>query len=347
MNQDLIMFLLSATQPRRIRVIENTLLQRRTVSTLFWGMRYGITDFWGMLPRLNLKAFDQTLNQLLATGLVKRVDKSHYLLSAAGLAQVHKKQRDLVGPFKLPTNRYFDLIQFRQRFLLAVQVVSEFSYHNHRYYPMLIDHNDERFIKNWFHHFKQPTLVTQMTTALQSFLDSIDNQSAWQFTSMLNGHSITGMTIFQQAEQLNIDSSLLMINEWLMFNQLIIFLRHHYDQFESIAQLLNGTRRSLISRSAWQTYQLYKQRPKMDMIANYRRIKLSTVKEHLLEAAILLPVDQLNLTQFFSKTTLHQLDQLYQGNVDEWQFERIKTVQPDFDFFYFRMYQILRSRWNG
>ncbi len=59
----LIIFL-SPTAPRRLRVIENILVGKRTVSTLYWGMRYHQLSWLGYEKRLTRKVMDQTVLEL-------------------------------------------------------------------------------------------------------------------------------------------------------------------------------------------------------------------------------------------------------------------------------------------
>ncbi|WP_219054412.1 helix-turn-helix domain-containing protein [Lactobacillus sp. Sy-1] len=337
------MFFLSAKQPRRIRVIENTLTQRRTVSTLFWGMRYGINDFMGLLPKLDSNTTTGELKRLINAGLVVQSDASHYLLTAAGAAWVHKAFHQFDYHEGVKMNARFNLRQFRSRFLLAVQIVSEFSYQNSHYYPMLINDREDQFIKQWFHHFKSKALVNELTSLLNAFLSGMSDQLAYQFSTILNGHSTTGMTIFQQAAKFKSPVAPRLVDEWQLFSCLVKFITIHQNDYPSLVSLLNGTQRSLVSNSAQQTYQMFLNRPQIDWIARARRIKLSTVREHLLEVAILIPRTNAYFQRQFDHSIWQYLESTYHGNIDDWQFSTIKNQFSNFDYFYFRMYQILRS----
>ncbi|UQS86560.1 helix-turn-helix domain-containing protein [Nicoliella spurrieriana] len=347
MDQDLIMFFLSAEQPRRIKVIENTLIQRRTVSTLFWGMRYQINDFMGLSPKLNSINTNHELVKLIQAGLVTKNDDSHYRLTSLGTARIHTHQPYFSSSTGLSANANYNLLQFRKRWLLALQITSEYSYRNQHYYPMLIGNRDDSFIKQWFHHFKNHGLVNEIKRGLNHFLSQLPNDLAWQFVKRLNGHSMTGMTLLQQSAVLKRTTGSLLIDEWYLFDNLIIFLLNHQSQYPACYDLLMGTHRDQVSNSARQTYQFFLQNNHLKLIANYRKLRLSTVKEHLLEVAILDFKTHAVFKQMFDRNTWQLLGNLYHGNLDNWQFDRIKQQRPDFDYFYFRMYQILRSNQDG
>ncbi|MFQ6726027.1 hypothetical protein [Limosilactobacillus reuteri] len=81
-------------QPRRIRVIENTLRSRRTVATLFWARQYGILEWLGADRTLNRQEYDQLINQLVADKLLVIDDQSQAILTEEG-AKVLKTKKKL------------------------------------------------------------------------------------------------------------------------------------------------------------------------------------------------------------------------------------------------------------
>lgn len=56
--------LLSEQQDRRLRVIENLLRGRRTVSTLYWGLRYDLLPLLNLAKPLDRGALDTPAHQL-------------------------------------------------------------------------------------------------------------------------------------------------------------------------------------------------------------------------------------------------------------------------------------------
>jgi len=99
-----------------------------------------------------------------------------------------------------------------------------------------------------------------------------------------------------------------------------------------------------ISQSAWQTYQTFLQQPDVQVIALQRKLKLSTVREHLLETAILMP--DFPFERLLSSAVVTQLTTIFQeqSDVASWQFQQAQDQLPELDFFWFRLFQIMRCR---
>ena len=86
-------------QPRRIRVIENTLRSRRTVATLFWARQYGILEWLGADRTMNRQEYDQLINQLVANKLLT-IDAGSRMTFAAAPARV-----EIMANLGLPSER--------------------------------------------------------------------------------------------------------------------------------------------------------------------------------------------------------------------------------------------------
>lgn len=84
MNKDLLLLLLSSTQPRRIKLIQNLLNGKKTVSTLFWAMRYGILQYSAILKTYNLNSINGAIKKLILDGLVEPVNEFQYQLTTKG-----------------------------------------------------------------------------------------------------------------------------------------------------------------------------------------------------------------------------------------------------------------------
>ena len=340
--KSLILFF-SLKQPRRIKVIENILIGRKTVSTLYWGMRYGILDYLGSLKHLNLVVSQRSLGHLVSRHLIEARDDSQYCLTVDGAQLAVKIRQQFYQPRFLSANLKYDLSRLRGRWLLAVQVISEYSYRIKNYYPIQIDFRDSTLIKHWFYEFKSADLVAKfidLVSALMKFLDQFDTSLSWQAASSLVGKSNVGMTLTQQSQILNQPVTEMKFRQIDTLGALIKIILDRPQPFSR--ELLEGLRQSPVSNSALTTYRLA-HRMNFSQIAKVQSIKLSTVKEHLLTVAIF-KSQTFPFRQFLPKDLIKKFQQIYSGNQDDWQFSRFQQVfnQP-VDFFYFRLYQIMRS----
>ena len=84
MNNFLLSFF-DERQPRRIRVIENTLRNRRTVSTLFWAKQYGILKWTGATRSLERQQVENSIEELVKANLIQRDPAGQVLLTTLGV----------------------------------------------------------------------------------------------------------------------------------------------------------------------------------------------------------------------------------------------------------------------
>ena len=97
---------------------------------------------------------------------------------------------------------------------------------------------------------------------------------------------------------------------------------------------------SPLNRSAQVTFDLYIQGKPIKLIAQERRLKENTIKEHLLEAAILIP-DKLDWDILLPGSKRDELSQFYKGEPTAWKFdEQIAS------FYEYRLYQIFQGITN-
>ncbi|MHA8137925.1 RecQ family ATP-dependent DNA helicase [Lactobacillaceae bacterium Scapto_B20] len=352
MDRELLMLFLSSTQPRRIKTIENVLAKKKTSSTLLFGMFYDILGFYGLINGIDANRTKKNLDSLIKANLVSAVgpkNRPQYLLTAAGADWIHNLVTQIKLPIDVSHNVDYDLLQFRRQFLFAVQAVSEFSYQNANYSPIFNDLDAQIQCKQWFHKYKDTDLKHQFASLLTAFLTSRTDESAQLFAKGLNGHRVTGLTDAQRANEFKLNQALMSMFDLSLFNDLITFLLAHRNQYPAACGLVDAAKRSLISYPALLTYHAYLRQTKLDLnlLAKRRKLKVSTIKDHLFEVAILLPPGSVKLTQFVSESTIEKINHFYPQDVNEWEYDKDLASQEHFDFFDYRMVQIFRGRLMG
>lgn len=330
-----------ANQDRRAKAIKNILDGRRTVSNLYWGLEYGLLPYFGALHDFDLGDEQAAVNTLNKAGLATVSDGLLYRLSNRGVDQQNELQASVTPLDELATVAQYDIVRFSRRFIFAVQVVSEYSYSNNRYYPQTIGFFDDQLIKRWFIQNKQRNLSNYFHQLLQQFLSGLENdQLADIFAASLTGHGFSGLTEDQLAIQTDLEPTIIQLNWLKLYSRL--FLRLKKDPETPLQLLLTGLIKPLMSGSAKQTFDLFvsARQPDPATIAQLRKIKLTTVYEHLIEAAIELPLDQFPYQRLLHEPTLTNLRQAAPVNVGEWQFKAAKAQITDLQFFEFRLFQI-------
>lgn len=343
MNSYILRFF-SYHQPRRIRVIESLLTNRLTVSNLFWGQQYGLLQWLGADRQLQRSEYDAVIKSLVANQLLTIDDHHQARLTTKGVQRQEEEQQ--YQPHFLDWYWLANTNQLGQRLLLGMQVVSEYAYHNAKYAPVTVGYGHMLAVKQWFHRADRKQLVAavyhdldQLTTGLAS----ADERLAAFLVDGLVGHNLPALTNDQLATHLQLSmADMLVLNHDLLLG-VAAYCQHVPGPLQDLlAPLLNA---GPLSNSTALTLNLYQQGATLEQIAARRRLKLSTVREHLLEVAILCP-EQLNWDQLLPSAKRAALAKRYSDpDVTSWHFNPAGQDAGD-AFFNYRLFQILQGRKN-
>lgn len=326
----------SAKQPRRATVIRQLLEGHLTTSALFWGKAYGLLDF------INTPNFETELEtavlELQKEGALVAEEKG-LLLTANGLARrkvFQERHFYLTMPeffAKLTWQKWSDMLR------LLVQVSSELSYQNEHYFVVTNDLQVQQLLKEWLKKYGKQTLLTETTDSLERFLATRDPLKAQIFCEQLTGHKLLGQTIPQLARKYRLEPS----DIFYIWHDLSSCYANYLlkEEFKLAKLVFPFMQRQLLPLSSQTTYELLRQGATLEQIANQRHLKLNTVKEHLLNIALLTP--DFPFENFLSVQVKRELSTFFKHlPVLDWSFQAVKKAYPQLSFVEFRLYQIMR-----
>ena len=292
----------SESQPRRPAVIRQLLSNHLTTSALFWGRAYGLLDIIA-LP-LDVNNFEPTLDELCQKKLLLETSKG-ICLTVKGRSRVEElknKHQFLREPAFF---NGFDLKGWEKQFYLLVQVASELSYQNNKYFAITNDLKAQQLFKNWFRRYGKTTLLGEITTSLTDFLAHEPELNAQLFCEQLTGHG-------------------------------------RLDQNFELAKLVMPYKRlTNLPASTEKTYSLFLAGKSIEEIADLRKIRKSTVQEHLLNVAIL--ADDFPRERLLSPKIKKQIMDFFAScPVLDWKFQQLHESYPEISFFEYRLCQIER-----
>ena len=167
-----------------------------------------------------------------------------------------------------------------------------------------------------------------------------DEQLVTAFFAGLVGHDGSGQTIAQVSQELGLN-----IGETMVINHdallgISAFAKNTTGPVARLLQPLLAS--SPLSTSCWQTINMLRQGQGLAAIAQRRHLKLGTIREHVLTAAILAP-QVYQWERLLPSPDKDYLKHKYEGPVASWQFTSWGHDENR-DFFCFRLYQILQGR---
>lgn len=326
----------SAKQPRRVTVIRQILEGHLTTSALFWGKAYGLLDLINT-PKFETK-IETAVSELQKEGALVAEEKG-LVLTANGIARCKAFQDN---HFYLTMPAFFAKLTWQkwsEMLRLLVQVSSELSYRNERYFVITNDLQVQQLFKAWLKKYGKQTLLTETFASLESFLATKDPLKAQIFCEQLTGHKMLGQTIPQLARKYHLElSDIFYIWHDLSSCYANYLLKEEFKSAELVLPFMQG---QLLPQSSQTTYDLLRQGATLEQIAIKRRLKLNTVKEHLLNIALLTP--SFPFENFLSAQVERDLHTFFKHlPVLDWNFQAVKKVYPQLSFVEFRLYQIMR-----
>ncbi|MCT0020295.1 hypothetical protein EFM35_02315 [Weissella cibaria] len=343
LTNDFLITLFSADEPRRHRVIFGLLKRQATVSTEYWGLRYDLLQISGLMPRLDKATFDQRIATLVTEGLLSEVTEGQYVLTTAGQEAQMAYQTAHYVPEHLAVLLKYDVLTFMQAFWLANQVVSEVAYENKKYYPLQIDPRRMLAVKQWYANMNSPRLVATWALTIQRFLQRRPQADADRLVATWVGHNTPGFNF----EQLGFPAT--WTDEDFYFWQLdqyAIWSEELQRGANTPLKLLwdSVAHRPLLPNSVQASYNgVIAGRP-MDEMVKSRRLKVGTIREHLLTAAIWLPIRDFPYKNYLTPDVVSYFEEKLVGPIDEWEFTTVRTSDDPREFFLFRLYEIYLTK---
>lgn len=333
---DQYLLLMLTNQPRRFRVIENIVRNKRTQANLFWVLNYHLLNWLGSDLHLTQPDFNEWLVRQQQQGRLA-VDGDYAWLTAKGAELKRPLSEKLYQPHNGQWSWLINSFRFADRFLLAVQAASEAAHHHRHYVPLSISTTEMATVRNWLVHLPRLTAVEEELQELGQYLANQDQRLAELFAHRLLGYQTVGWTSFQAQQKLGLSAEEIQVLNWDVWLGVASQLKRHPQT--SLGRLMGDLIAATpISNSAYQTLQDFQRGRTIQQIAQQRRLKISTVREHLLEAAIIVP-QMLDWQRLLPAQLEQQIRQHYREPVAEWQFERHGS-DPAKDFFTFRLCQI-------
>ncbi len=326
---------------RTISGIFHLLKGKRSAQTLQDARVYGIDDFFGICPNLS--------KPKLATTIQIAVDNDLILIENEQFASLTKDGVDYLANYQGPRPDYFsgmadaaNVQVFEGRLRLLIQTVTNLSVNNRSFLAIIEQPPIQQWVKHHYSRIKEgmKEVEEQLYEELANLLSKRTEVEAVLFTSRLTGGRIIGETREQLARDHNLSEQevdiLLSHVSYYLYEQ----CRISPSCYPAIATCLEGlSSSSLITRSAKRTYQLLEKGFTLESIAAIRKLKLSTIQDHVIEAALVVP--GFSIRPFINE----EHEQSILASASRLQTRRLKRIYEAFQgqFSYFELRLVLAA----
>ncbi len=300
-------------KPRRATSLYLLLTGKKTLSVLFAALEHQQLQWLHLYPTLLRPDFQAAIARLL--------NAHHLEKTETGLKRVEPIAAQTSS---LPTayQPWMGVHTFTPKFQLAVQMLSEASFHNARYRPVTQDWAIQQQLRQWWQKIDRQTTIAELKT----LLDAIGDEAAINLLNTMIGHDFVGAGNVTEIAQIQALAQLI--------TQLDAGIAPSWH-------MLWGGRKPLGTKTQYVALQMIQQGATAELVSQRLHLKPSTINEHLLGAAIFgadLPLARL-YPQAMIKT-LAQADARLN-------YQQLLDQIPNSDFFQIRLFQILslQGRW--
>ncbi|WP_203361862.1 helix-turn-helix domain-containing protein [Bacillus sp. REN10] len=295
-------------------------------------------------PFLERNVYDEWIQQLLKMGYVQG-DSNCLLVTEAGEQWLAHFRDTLTTLEHLNGLKLQDCsLLFWKRLALLVQVTSHLVYKQKQYHPITRDEPTLFWMKQFLSEqmLLKEELAVKLYDELAGSLKSQSFEDPLILVLRLSGNNKTGKTAVQTAEIVHMEET----EYWYRFLNLLHFLIEYIYQHASQFPLLYGALKDIyesvnLTQSTKKTAELLKKGYSLTEIAQQRRLKMSTVEDHLVELAFNMshfPLDEYVNDQQAQHILAVALKQSHK------KLKPIKDQIPDVTYFQIRLVLARHSR---
>ena len=294
---------------------------------------YKLFPYFGILRKLSRTQFDSYVQQLVMDRYIEIDDNGYFTLTTMGRTFNEK-----------PFPYYFDGWHYRGnehvffgRLSLIIQALSHQAAGNKAFVPIERDESIQAFTRHYLvhHDFQRKSLQQNLREQLLSCFEAseLTDEQLNIVTQRLHGVDVYGFTWSQIAERCERD---VLSCQLLFISALHTLLKqleeHSYELLNSLAYGLKIT--NVLTDSAQQTANLLLQGRSLDEIAHIRRLKMSTIEDHIVEFAMYEPA--FTIDAFISR---EECQQVYDA-IDSYMTKKLKVLKealPNLSYFQLKL----------
>jgi uncharacterized protein YpbB len=276
---------------RTIFSIFHLLKGKRSSQTIQDAHLYSLTSLFYSYPPIDRDSFTKVVSSLYKKKLIAESEAEKYILTEEGDQQLTIFFKEKPFPAWLNGWLYGSTVEVLwKRLSLLVQVLSHYIRASQRYYPV----QRERDVQTWIKSFlnEPPVPLKQLNNSLYTDIVSLARQESFPddpdlLICRLTGGEFIGLTRGQAADRLGIGED----EYWYRFLNVLHYTAGEVTSEKTKYPVLYALISDLVpeitlTQSSEETYKLLKRGMDIKRISELRRLKESTIEDHVVEIAL-------------------------------------------------------------
>ncbi|MGM0776746.1 MAG: helix-turn-helix domain-containing protein [Bacillota bacterium] len=337
--KSVIMYCVNELQGQRtIYSILHLLNGKKSSQTIQDAHLFQLTPFFRTYGNLSRGVLDHLAEEILSSSWMTAIDEKHYILTEEGKKELERSLLECPIPSSLNGWLYHSTGElFWERITLLIQVISHLNNNNVKYLPIQRKRDIHEWLKDFLGKsgFSRGEVGVMLYKELGQCLEGLNNINPAVLTLRLTGYNRIGLTAVQASEQLGISQDYYHHQFLGAIHHILASGRDNSAEYPLINKIVSDAGNEVqLTLSAQKTYTMLKQGLELDDIAKMRRLKKSTIEDHIVEVA--LNDSCFNITRYVSlekqKLILHAANR-----ADSMQLKQIRQIVPESDYFEIRL----------
>lgn len=323
---------------RTIYSVLHLLNGKKSAQTIQDAHLFALKHLFGCFPRLIRADLEKTVCDLQNSRLLQKESDQNFHLTPIGKKELNEFFKEFPIPQALDGWKYNQLAPlFWSRLSLLIQVISQLINHDTRYIPI----RKERELQQWVKAYLLETRLNRIELGkglyneLLDCLKGIKDGDPSILVLRLSGYQKAGLTSSQASETLNMDIHAYHVQFLGMLHYILDVVSAENKKYPLLFRLAAQQNQWMpLTQSATKTFALLKQGFQLEEIVRIRRLKKSTIEDHIVEIAI--NYDGFDISPFVGEKKQQTIAQAAKTLATK-QLKHIRQLVPDAAYFEIRL----------
>lgn len=330
---------------RSISAIYHLFRGKKSSQTIQDANIFSLVNVYGLFPDLDRNFLQQTIHFLQTEQLIREVHSEHCEVTDKGKKQLSDGENFYYLAPYLNGYAYKDKsLTFWKRYSLLVQTLSNLLGKESTFIPIQYDDNIQGWVRNYLLSQKgssKKQLLNDLFNETNNMLSQLPTNQATVFALKLSGYRHTGNTDEQIAKTIKKDSAWIHVE----FQSALHFIIQSLEEkgatsnYKSLFLICRDLlERPLLTETTQKSLKLLNQGLSLPEIANIRRLKESTIEDHVVEIAM--QIHDFSLNPYVKEDDVEIIKAVIH-DMQTHQLRRIKEKLNNLDISYFQIRLVL------
>ena len=334
-QQILLKILHTFQQERTVSAAYHLLKGKRSGQTIHDVGLFNLYSYFGLLPKLARHKFDEQIDLMFAKSIIIIEENGFYTMTEQGKQLASQPVPLSFDGWHYRGNEHM----FFGRLSLIIQSLSHQLHHKKAFIPIERNEQTQQWVRQFLvrHHYQngllQQAIYTEMTASLSEI--AIEENMKDILMYRLTGYNEPGFTWQQLAFGYNMQEMDVQLHYISALHTWLNELYREKTKYPILNEIMQNIRvEVLLTASANSTAQLYRAGRTLEEISHIRRLKMSTIEDHIVELAMNEP--NFSIEPFVTSEEQKQI----LDAVEDYDTKRLKTLKellPQLSYFQLRL----------